>query len=167
MFKKLMIATGLTFAGIFTLAMLAVVATTDTDTTDTVDATPETTQTTTKATEPPAKKAPAKKAAPKPTMGQAQALRAAEGYLDVTAFSRDGLIRQLTSEFEGHARKDAVWAVDHLDVSWKKQAVEAGRSYLEMGTGMSRQGLIQQLSSKVADRFTVAQATYAADKLGL
>jgi len=33
--------------------------------------------------------------------------------------------------------------------------------------GMSRDGLIQQLTSSAGDRYTQAQAEYAADKVGL
>ena len=42
--------------------------------------------------------------------------------------------------------------------------MRAGQVYLKL-QGFSRQGLIDQLSSASGDQFTVAQATYAADKL--
>ena len=103
----------------------------------------------------------------KGTPAQENALRSAQDYLSFQGFSRAGLIDQLSSKYgDGYDRKDATWAVNHLDVDWNKQAVRAGRDYLSL-QGFSRQGLIDQLSSEYGDQFTVAQATYAADKLGL
>jgi hypothetical protein len=44
-------------------------------------------------------------------------------------------------------------------------ALRAARSYLEL-KGYSRKGLITQLSSEYADRFSTADATWAADRTG-
>jgi hypothetical protein len=38
---------------------------------------------------------------------------------------------------------------------------------MSLGTGFSRAGLIQQLSSSYGEGFTQAQASYAADAVGL
>ena len=101
------------------------------------------------------------------TKGQENALRSAKSYLEFAAFSKQGLIDQLSSDVaDGYSKAEAKWAVSQLDVDWNEQAVKAGENYLEM-SGFSRQGLIEQLSSDVADKFTEKQATYAADKLGL
>jgi hypothetical protein len=49
----------------------------------------------------------------------------------------------------------------------QQQAVESARNYLSTGSGFSRAGLIQQLSSSYGEGFTHAQAVYAANKVGL
>jgi hypothetical protein len=101
------------------------------------------------------------------TLAMENALESAEGYLDYSAFSRLGLIGQLTSEYgEGYGVVDATWAVDQLNADWREQAVKSAKSYLEFSS-FSRQGLIDQLSSDYGDRFTVEEATYAVNKIGL
>ena len=105
--------------------------------------------------------------APEMTPGQANALRSAESYLQFSAFSEQGLIDQLSSEYgEQYSVEDATWAVSQLDVDWNEQAVRSAESYLEF-SAFSRAGLIEQLSSPYGSQFTVEQATYAADALGL
>lgn len=117
-----------------------------------------------------AAEAPKPKAKPKPklSVSQAQALAAAQGYVEMGPMSKAGLVTQLTSEYgEKFPRKDALWAVEQVKVSWKAEAVEAAEGYLEMEAGMSRRGLIDQLSSEYGEKFTPAQAEYAANKVGL
>ena len=99
------------------------------------------------------------------------AYRSAQSYLDLKGFSKQGLIDQLSSEYgEGYTVEQATAAVQAIEdageVDWNEQAVKSGQSYLDM-KGFSRDGLIQQLSSEYGDKFTVEQATYAADQLGL
>ena len=99
------------------------------------------------------------------------AYRSAQNYLDYKGFSKQGLIDQLSSEYgEGFTVEQATAAVQAMEdageVDWNEQAVKAGQSYLDM-KGYSRDGLIKQLSSEYADKFTIEQATYAADQLGL
>ena len=66
------------------------------------------------------------------TLAMENALGSAEDYLDYTAFSRLGLIDQLSSEYgEGFDLADATWAVDQLGVDWNEQAVKSGRQYLD------------------------------------
>lgn len=48
----------------------------------------------------------------------------------------------------------------------QKQAVLAAKNYLAVGSGFSRQGLIDQLSSSYGSGFSVAVATAAVDSLG-
>lgn len=101
------------------------------------------------------------------TLAMENALESAQSYLDYSAFSRLGLIDQLSSEYgEGFAVADATWAVDYLKVNWNEQAVKSAKSYLEY-SAFSRQGLIDQLSSPYGEQFTVAQATYAVNQIGL
>jgi len=103
------------------------------------------------------------------TAAQQQAVESARNYLSLgTGFSRAGLIQQLSSsDGSGFPRAVAIFAVDHLHVNWNEQAVEAAKNYMSLGTGFSRAGLIQQLSSSDGSGFTPAQAVYAANKVGL
>lgn len=106
---------------------------------------------------------------PKVVQEEVQARNAAEGYLSAEmGFSYDGLIDQLSSEYANKfPRETAKKVVDSLDVDWNEQAVIKANGYLDTGMGFSRQGLIDQLTSDYADKFTVEQATYAADQVGL
>jgi Host cell surface-exposed lipoprotein/Protein of unknown function (DUF732) len=115
----------------------------------------------------PAYISPVIKTGPVATVSQQNALSSAQDYLSMQAFSKAGLIDQLSSKSgEGFPKTDAVWAVNHLHVSWFKEAVKSARDYLSMQS-FSRSGLIDQLSSPYGEQFTVAQATYAANKVGL
>jgi hypothetical protein len=118
----------------------------------------------------PAISAPEPAAAPEQpsgTVAQQNAIRSAESYLEMSGFSRAGLIKQLSSEYgEGFSVEDATYAVDHITVDWNAEAVESAQSYLEM-SGFSRAGLIDQLSSEYGEQFTPEQAAYAADQVGL
>jgi hypothetical protein len=51
-------------------------------------------------------------------------------------------------------------------VDWRQQAVRAAKDYLDF-SAFSRQGLIEQLSSPYGSQFTVEEATYAVNKIGL
>jgi len=123
---------------------------------------------TNKPTTAPKTTAPKPKAAqPSLTKSQEQAIGSAESYLEFSAFSRKGLIRQLSSSAgEGFSVADATYAVDHITVNWNEQAARSAKSYLEM-THFSRQGLIHQLESSAGDGFTHAQAVYGVTKAGL
>ncbi|HKE75098.1 MAG TPA: Ltp family lipoprotein [Acidimicrobiales bacterium] len=114
-------------------------------------------------TAPPTTEAPKPKPPPEnPELTNAK--RSAQSYVDMSGFSRQGLIDQLSSEYgEKFPVAIATAAVDSLTVDWNQEAVESAKSYVEM-SGFSRQGLIDQLSSKYGDKFTVQQATYGADK---
>jgi Host cell surface-exposed lipoprotein len=108
---------------------------------------------------------PVEKPKPEMTASQERAVQSAEDYLDYQAFSKKGLIQQLSSDAgEGFPRADAVFAVNHVDVDWREQAVKAARSYLDMQS-FSRSGLIEQLSSSAGEGFTRAQAQYAVNKV--
>jgi len=111
----------------------------------------------------------ASKPAPSYTVAQENAIQSAKSYLSMgSGFSRAGLIQQLTSKAgEGFKKANAVFAVNHIKVDWNKQAVLSAKSYLDMGSGFSRAGLIQQLTSKAGEQYTLAQATYAANHVGL
>jgi hypothetical protein len=105
--------------------------------------------------------AAAKAAAEAGTISQQNALQKAADYLDYTAFSRTGLIKQLV--FEKYSTPDATWAVDRVSVNWNEQAAKKAKDYLEY-TSFSRAGLIDQL---LFEGFTPAQAEYGVSKTGL
>ncbi len=97
---------------------------------------------------------------------QANAARSAQQYLNMTGFSRQGLIEQLSSGAgEGYDVADATAAVDSMTVDWNEQAVRSAEQYLQM-TGFSCSGLIEQLSSDAGSKYTRAQARYGAEKAG-
>ena len=101
------------------------------------------------------------------TTSQQNARRSAESYLEFTGFSREGLIKQLSSEHgDQYSVEDATAAVDSLVVDWNEQAARSAESYLSM-MGFSCKGLIDQLSSEHGDKYTVEQATYGATKAGI
>lgn len=100
------------------------------------------------------------------TGSQSNAVRSAEQYLSISGFSRDGLIRQLSSDAgDGYEVDDATVAVDSLNVNWNEQATRSAKQYLEI-SGFSCNGLIEQLSSDAGDKYTVSQATYGAQQAG-
>lgn len=99
------------------------------------------------------------------TSGQANALEAAQNYIQLSSFSKAGLIEQLSSSAgDGYSKADATFAANNVDADFKEEAVEAAKNYLDL-TSFSKEGLIEQLSSAAGDEFTPAQARYAADKV--
>jgi Host cell surface-exposed lipoprotein len=100
------------------------------------------------------------------TASQVNAVRSAEQYLEMSGFSRKGLIHQLSSDAgDGYAVADATAAVDSLTVDWNDNAAKSARQYLE-SSGFSCKGLIEQLSSSAGDEYTKDQATYGARQAG-
>ena len=104
------------------------------------------------------------------TMSQKNALQEAINYLRLKAFSRQGLIDQLSSEYGSQfPKEDAEFAVayieDHDMVDWNEQAVKEAQAYLNMKS-FSKDGLIDQLSSEYGSKFTKEQAEYAVKEVG-
>lgn len=95
-----------------------------------------------------------------PTLGESNALSKAYSYLNYSAFSYTGLIKQL--EYEGYTTAEATYAVDNCGADWYEQAVAKAESYLNY-TSFSRSGLIGQLEY---EGFTTDQATYAVGQVG-
>jgi hypothetical protein len=95
------------------------------------------------------------------TTAQENAKRSAESYLEMSGFSRSGLIDQL--KFEGFSVNDATRAIDSMKVNWNTEADQSAKSYIDM-SGFSRSGLIGQLKF---EGFTTAQAAHGADSVGL
>lgn len=96
-------------------------------------------------------------------MSQQNAVRAANKYLDYTAFSYTGLINQLV-QGDGYSTEDATFGVNSITVDWNEQAAKAAQKYLDY-TSFSHSGLINQLVQ--GDGYTAAQAAYGVAAVGL
>lgn len=94
------------------------------------------------------------------TMGERNALSSAKSYLEVLAFSHNGLYKQLL--FDGYKEEEAKYAVDNCGADWNEQAAKQAASYLEF-MAFSREGLIEQLEY---DGFTHEQAVYGVTQVG-
>lgn len=104
--------------------------------------------------------------APVYTLEQQNALEAARSYLDLTGFSRQGLIDQLSSEYgSAYPVEVATWAADTVGADWNAEAVESAQAYLDMSS-FSRQGLYDQLTSAYGGQFTPEQANHALAAVG-
>jgi hypothetical protein len=95
-----------------------------------------------------------------PTTGEKNAVRKAEQYLSIIAFSRTGLIKQL--KYEGFTEAESVYAVDNVEVDWKEQAKKKAEQYLSI-MAFSRTGLINQLKY---EGFTEEEAIYGVEQNG-
>lgn len=91
------------------------------------------------------------------TLGQENALRSAKEYLNMSGFSRVGLIDQL--KHEGFSPEEARIAMEAADPDWVDQAINSARSYIA-SSSFSRRSLIEQLSH---DGFLGHEAAAAAD----
>ncbi|HIY94373.1 MAG TPA: Ltp family lipoprotein [Candidatus Rothia avicola] len=95
----------------------------------------------------------------------AEALEAAEDYIEFSDFSYAGLYDQLTSEYGSQfTPEQAQYAVDNVNADWNQEALDAARSYLEISE-MSDARLFDQLTSEYGSQFTPEQAQYAIDNL--
>lgn len=97
---------------------------------------------------------------------QGNAIRSAKQYINISGFSRAGLIKQLSSDAgDGYSTADATAAVDSLNIDWNSQATRSARQYLSI-SGFSCKGLIEQLSSTAGDGYTESQAIHGAQQAG-
>ena len=94
------------------------------------------------------------------SVSKQNALKKAKSYLDYSAFSRNGLIKQL--KFEGFSNEDAVYAVDNINADWNEQSLKKAKSYLDY-SAFSKKGLIKQLEY---EGFTSEQANYGVSNCG-
>lgn len=101
------------------------------------------------------------KAASGESTAQVNAREKASDYLQLSAFSRTGLIKQL--QFEGFSQAHATYGVDKQNVNWNKQAEKKAQDYLDLSS-FSRSGLIKQLEF---EGFTPAQARHGVSAVGL
>jgi hypothetical protein len=95
------------------------------------------------------------------TTNRTQATRAAKSYLQVSAFSLKGLIKQL--KYEGYSLSDATYGATHAGANWMTQAVKAAKAYLEVSP-FSFSGMVKQLKY---EGYTNAQAVRGARGAGL
>lgn len=94
------------------------------------------------------------------TTGEKNALKAAKGYLNVTAFSYTGLIDQL--KYDGYSDSEAKYGADNCGANWNEQAAKAAKQYINI-TSFSRSGLIEQL---VYEGYTQEEAEYGVTQVG-
>lgn len=99
--------------------------------------------------------------APAATTSQANAVEQAEDYLDYSAFSKSGLVKQL--KYEGFSTADANYAIDHITVDWMLQAAKQAASYMDY-SAFSRSSLIKQLKY---EGFSQQEAEHGAASVGL
>lgn len=162
-----------TLATIGALAVAVVVASCGTDgpapeptSTSSSTTAPESMKVETKTPTPSAEPEPEPEPQPEfPSREHEAAVAAALDYLDLMAFSKLGLLDQLTSEYgEQYPTDVASWAITYVEdrnlVDWDAEAVEAAENYLAI-MPFSRAGLLDQLTSMYGDRFTEAQAEHA------
>jgi Host cell surface-exposed lipoprotein len=110
-------------------------------------------------TQPPVEQAPTTTAEAAVPPEYQNALRAAENYLDVIAFSQQGLIEQL--EFEEYSTEAAQWAVANVQVDWNEQAALKAADYLDL-QAFSEGGLRDQLEF---EGFTPEQIEFAISEM--
>jgi host cell surface-exposed lipoprotein len=78
-----------------------------------------------------ANETPAAQVKPEMTTSQKNAVESATNYIELKAFSKKGLTRQLSSSAgDDFPRADARFAVNHIHVDWNEQAVKSAREYL-------------------------------------
>lgn len=94
------------------------------------------------------------------SLGQKNALKAAESYLKYSSFSYKGLIEQL--EYEGYSHDESVYAVDNCGADWQEQALNSAKGYLRFSS-FSYVGLINQLEF---EQFTHDEAMYGVENCG-
>lgn len=92
------------------------------------------------------------------TRGEENASIRASRYLEITAFSFDGLVEQL--EYEGFSYSEAVYGAEHCGSDWNEQAAKKAKAYLNI-MSFSRSELIEQLEY---EGFTRNQAEYGVAK---
>ncbi|WP_136029423.1 Ltp family lipoprotein [Microbacterium sp. PF5] len=97
---------------------------------------------------------------PKLTLGQQNAVDSAVSYLNLTGFSRSGLIDQL--EYEGFSPEEATFGADNAGADWNAEAAQSAEQYLEISS-FSRQGLYDQLAY---EGYQPAEIEYALSQVG-
>lgn len=93
------------------------------------------------------------------------ALNKAETYAESLDISKNAIYEQLISKKGDNFHKAAAkYAVDQLNVDWKKNALSRAQSYAE-DMDMSTRAIYDQLVSKTGENFTDEEAQYAIDHL--
>jgi colicin import membrane protein len=90
------------------------------------------------------------------------AFDAARYYLDTEAVSKSALLQQMSANgFETYSEAEALYAVNHVGVDWKAEAVEQAKN---RESPLSPKRLMGYLTE--ADGFSKAEATYAVSHAG-
>lgn len=93
------------------------------------------------------------------------ALKSAEQYLSISPHSKQGLYKQLTSEYgEKYSPEAGQYAVDNVKADWKANALKSAEQYLSISPH-SKQGLYKQLVSEYGEQYTPEEAQYAVDNV--
>lgn len=93
------------------------------------------------------------------------ALKSAQNYVDIMAFSEAELYDQLTSEYGSQFPDEAAqYALANVEVDYFEEAVEAAQNYVDL-MAFSRQELYDQLTSEYGSQFTAEQAEYAVNQI--
>ena len=93
------------------------------------------------------------------------ALKSAQNYIEIMAFSEKKLYDQLISEYgEQYPAEAAQYAIENVVVDYNQEALESAIGYQEI-MPMSDKELFNQLTSEYGEEFTEAQAQYAIDNL--
>lgn len=105
------------------------------------------------------------------TKGERLAILQAKSYLRSSAFSRDGLIHQLSAEYgEGFTVSVATMAVDHLEetgqVDWYEQCLKAIDEIVKYGSDDSRDYIFRLLTLEDIRAFPEDMANKALDEKG-
>ena len=104
----------------------------------------------------PAKQSAATKTTTPVPYASAAAADSAQGYLDMGAFSKKSLTKQL--KFEGHEKPAIDYALANVNVDWDAEAVESVGNYQDLDAGMSPAELKNQLEF---EGFTASQVEHA------
>lgn len=86
-----------------------------------------------------------------------KALKSAQNYINIMAFSADGLRGQL--EYEGFTSEQIEYAIDNVNVDWNEEAVQSATNYSNT-LNMSSSAIYDQL---LYEGFTADQAQYGID----
>lgn len=87
------------------------------------------------------------------------AVDAAKNYISSGSFSRDGIVSQLTSDYDQFTDEQAEYAINEIeeDIDWAAEAIEAAKDYIEYGT-FSKEGLRDQLEYEKFDSEDIESA---------
>ncbi|GAA0307098.1 Ltp family lipoprotein [Psychrobacter aestuarii] len=94
---------------------------------------------------------------------QKRAVKSAKEHLEYTKYSRSALIDCLYTEND-YSEKDAIVAVDSLNLDWGNQAIKSAKEALKY-SAYSREQLINQLF--IEDGYSLEEATLAVDKMNI
>lgn len=93
------------------------------------------------------------------------ALKSAQNYIDMMAFSEQKLYDQLTSEYgEKYPAEAAQYAIENVEVDYNQEALESAQNYIDI-MAFSERKLFDQLTSEYGEQFLAEAAQYAIDNL--